>query len=321
MCWGDNALGQLGDGTTTNRSTPTPVSGLASGVAAIAAGTSPHLRADDGRRRRVLGRRLSGQLGTGHGCVGDDTARPCTASAARSRPAAVTPAHGLGRRRDASSRSPAPTSSRARRSRSAASRRAVVSVMNTDDDPGDDGAACAGRRDVVVTNPDGTQATLAGGFTYEAARRRAARRLHRRPEVATSCGGTRRGATCGCGRWTARRGRRRRSCARWPTRPGRSAGLGDQDGDGKADILWRNKITRRRSTSGRWTAATPHRRDLRRHGGPGLRHRRHGRLRRRRQVGHPVAAHDAGRRLDLADGRRRRRSAQTYVDRVDPATW
>jgi alpha-tubulin suppressor-like RCC1 family protein len=41
-CWGSNHLGELGDGTATRQLTPSAVSGLASGVAAIAAGGEAH---------------------------------------------------------------------------------------------------------------------------------------------------------------------------------------------------------------------------------------------------------------------------------------
>ena len=38
QCWGNNGNGQLGDGTMTRRDAPVDVSGLASGVSAVAAG-------------------------------------------------------------------------------------------------------------------------------------------------------------------------------------------------------------------------------------------------------------------------------------------
>ena len=64
-CWGDNQYGQLGDGTRTQRVTPTPVIGLDSGVAGVAAGYSHTCAVTTGGGVLCWGYNQYGQLGDG----------------------------------------------------------------------------------------------------------------------------------------------------------------------------------------------------------------------------------------------------------------
>lgn len=64
-CWGDNSLGQIGDGTTTNRSTPVTVNGLASGVAVVTAGNNHTCALMNDGGLKCWGSNSFGQLGDG----------------------------------------------------------------------------------------------------------------------------------------------------------------------------------------------------------------------------------------------------------------
>jgi alpha-tubulin suppressor-like RCC1 family protein len=64
-CWGDNRSGQLGDGTTTQRRTPVFVSGLTSGVVAIAAGDVHTCALNNAGGVLCWGSNLSGAVGDG----------------------------------------------------------------------------------------------------------------------------------------------------------------------------------------------------------------------------------------------------------------
>jgi|GEM_PF-1017343 len=65
QCWGYNAFGQLGDGTTLSRTTPVEVSGLISGVVSLAAGYSHTCALMGYGGVKCWGYNYAGQLGDG----------------------------------------------------------------------------------------------------------------------------------------------------------------------------------------------------------------------------------------------------------------
>jgi alpha-tubulin suppressor-like RCC1 family protein len=64
-CWGNNALGQLGDNTTNQRNVPTSVSNLTSGVSSIHVGHEHSCAVTSSGGVKCWGNNLQGQLGNG----------------------------------------------------------------------------------------------------------------------------------------------------------------------------------------------------------------------------------------------------------------
>jgi alpha-tubulin suppressor-like RCC1 family protein len=163
-CWGSNSEGELGDGTTTNRAAPTAVTGLASGIAMVSGGGQQTCAVTTGGAGLCWGWTEDGVLGDGirktlvtptlvcglGGTVSLAAIDPATGPAAGGTPVRITGAY-MVEGATVTLGGVAATG---------------VTVIYPSEIAATTGAHPAGAVSVVVRNPDATEATLAGVFTY-----------------------------------------------------------------------------------------------------------------------------------------------------------
>ena len=163
-CWGENTSGQVGDGTTTQRVTPTPVSGFGSGALRLAVGGGYHTcvlttgwgpvcwgsdsRGEVGTGARLLETSPVGVYGFG-GPITVDAITPARGSPSGGMVVTITGDYFL-QGATVTIGGIAPNE---------------ATVLNTTE-IFVTGYPCCRAVDVVVRNPDGQAVTLPGGFTY-----------------------------------------------------------------------------------------------------------------------------------------------------------
>jgi len=165
-CWGANEDGRLGDGSTTNRSTPVQVVGLTSGVTSAGLGPWHSCAVANGGEVWCWGRNRYGQLGDGSTTdrltrvqVGGFVGAPAPSVSGIAPPGGPT-AGGTAVTINGSNFVNGATvtlGGAAATSVTVANATTITAVTPAHD---------AGLVDVVVTNPGGQAGTLAGGFTY-----------------------------------------------------------------------------------------------------------------------------------------------------------